>query len=91
MQKIIAGNVGLMAAMMAATAASSSQAPESRPASTRPSKRRIPIPSVFPDVTAEKRAEINIRKGLTLFDIDGQKIWALNHKNAIRKAYKANQ
>jgi hypothetical protein len=32
--------------------------------------------------------ELNRRKGLKMFLIDGQQVWAINKKNAIRKARK---
>lgn len=57
------------------------------------SPHRQRVPTIKKPLPPPAREEINLAKqmtsrGMTLFNIDGKEVWAINEKNAIRKAAK---
>jgi len=56
-----------------------------------PERHRLPTFKKPPPPPARKKnnvAKIMTTRGLNLFNIDGKEVWAINEKNAIRKAAK---
>lgn len=54
----------------------------SQPFAKRKSRYRFPTDEEL----EKKKVELKLKRGLKWFNIDGQEILALNHKNAVRKA-----